>query len=100
LAVLDQKDMVHVDEPTGRALLHAQLGERDRAFQWLDTAAERRVSRVTNINVDPGFQVLHDDPRWDVLLKRIGLPKVQPPPVTNAAMPDTQPASARTLTGR
>jgi TolB-like protein/DNA-binding winged helix-turn-helix (wHTH) protein len=69
-----------VQNPVGIAIGYANLGERDRAFMWLEKAYEQRVSAITNINVEPQFDVLHDDPRWDALLKRIGLPHVLPPP--------------------
>lgn len=67
------------DQSVGIAMLYAQLGDHDRAFEWLEKACDRRVSRLTNINIEPGLDPLHSDPRWDPLLKRIGLPKVQPP---------------------
>ena len=66
-------------EPSMVALVYARMGDRDRAFEWLNKAAERHTSLVTNVNVEPGFDVLHSDPRWDELLGRIGLAKVQPP---------------------
>lgn len=52
------------------------LGNRDEAFRWLDIAARYRVSRVTTVNVNPELKVLRGDPRFDELLKKIGLPKV------------------------
>ena len=70
-----------IDVPVGIAVMYAQLGDRDRAFEWLNEAVERRVSIVTSINVEPTLDSLHDDPRWDALLRRIGLPKVQPPKI-------------------
>lgn len=54
----------------------AALGNKDEAFRWLDIAARHRVSRVTMVNVNPELKALRDDPRFDELLKRIGLPKV------------------------
>ena len=71
------------DTPVAYAELYVQLGERDRAFEWLNRAVDERVSMATSINVEPGFDSLHDDPRWDALLRRIGLPKVQPPKVSS-----------------
>jgi DNA-binding winged helix-turn-helix (wHTH) protein/TolB-like protein len=65
--------------PVDVAIGYAQLGDRDRAFQWLERAYDERVSTITNINIEPALDTLHGDPRWDDLLRRIGLPKVQPP---------------------
>ena len=61
------------------ASLYAQAGDSDQAFAWLETAYRKRVSRITNVNVEPAFDSLHSDPRYDDLLRRIGLPKVTPP---------------------
>ena len=68
-----------IRNPVHIAINHARMRDREGAFQWLEQAYEQRVSLITNINVEPELDVLHDDPRWDDLLKRIGLPKVQPP---------------------
>lgn len=62
--------------PVEIAESYAALGNRDEAFRWLEIAFKHRVSRVTAINVNPEFRPLHDDPRFDVLLKKIGLPRV------------------------
>jgi adenylate cyclase len=69
----------HFDLPVGIARLYAQAGEADLAFDFLEKAYERRVSKITNINVDPMFDPIRNDPRFDDLLRRIGLPKVGPP---------------------
>jgi DNA-binding winged helix-turn-helix (wHTH) protein/TolB-like protein len=65
--------------PIEIAEVYVGLGDRDRAFAWLEKAYNHRVSRVTNINVEPGFDPIRDDPRFDDLLKRIGLPKFPVP---------------------
>jgi hypothetical protein len=59
--------------------LYAQAGEVEKAFAWLEKAYQRRVSVLTNIGVDPAFDPLRSDPRFDDLLRRIGLPQVSPP---------------------
>jgi adenylate cyclase len=61
------------------AELYSRLGDRDRAFAWLERGYAMRISTIAVINIDPALDPLHDDPRWDDLLRRIGLPKVQPP---------------------
>ena len=54
----------------------AQAGDKEKAFAWLEKAFQRRVSVLTNIGVDPAFDPIRSDPRFDDLLRRIGLPKV------------------------
>ena len=49
------------------------LGDRDRAFQWLDRACDERASMLGTLKVDPAFDPLRGDPRFAVLLGRAGL---------------------------
>jgi len=60
------------------AAMYARAGDRDHAFAWLDRARENRVSRLTNVNFDPMFDGLRDDPRYDELLRKIGIPRTSP----------------------
>ncbi len=58
------------------ALDYAQVGEKDEAFKWLDQAYEQREGQeITLLKVDPFFKNLRGDPRFAVLLRRMGLPK-------------------------
>jgi tetratricopeptide (TPR) repeat protein len=56
------------------AVVYAGLGEKDKAFEWLDKAYENHSFQLTTLNIEPLLQPLHDDPRWKDLKKRIGLP--------------------------
>jgi TolB-like protein/DNA-binding winged helix-turn-helix (wHTH) protein/Tfp pilus assembly protein PilF len=56
------------------ALLSAQLGDRDAAFQWLERAYQERFLMMPNIKVAPGLRSLHGDPRFADLVRRVGLP--------------------------
>ena len=47
-------------------------GETEDAFEWLDRAIAERDAGVTHANASPRFRGLHSDPRWPVLLKKIG----------------------------
>ncbi len=57
------------------ASIYAALGDADAAFEWLENAYERRVPALTWIRVDPIFDPLRSDPRFDDLLRRIGFPE-------------------------
>jgi hypothetical protein len=55
--------------------LYADLGDKDRAFQWLDTAYQERdlnlLGLKTNFLLDP----LRSDPRLAELVRKVGLPQ-------------------------
>jgi TolB-like protein/class 3 adenylate cyclase/Flp pilus assembly protein TadD len=56
------------------AMNHAQRGEIDTAFQWLDSAYKHRELDMWWIKVEPPFEPLHNDPRWQVILDKVGFP--------------------------
>jgi serine/threonine-protein kinase len=65
--------------PDYRALVHAALGEADEAFEWLEKALEERCWVLVFLRVDPAYQNLRSDPRFDALTERIGLSPSGPP---------------------
>ncbi|MDQ6799365.1 MAG: winged helix-turn-helix domain-containing protein [Acidobacteriota bacterium] len=77
--LLARRQSENVETPVDIAALYAWAGDTDQAFAWLEKAYQRRVSRVTNMNIEPAFDSLRSDPRFDDLLRRIGLPRVNPP---------------------
>ncbi|CAN5661920.1 hypothetical protein BH23GEM6_BH23GEM6_26480 [soil metagenome] len=56
------------------AIANAGLGDRDRAFYWLQRGYELRASFMVGTAVEPALRGLHDDARWPGLLRRMGLP--------------------------
>ncbi len=56
------------------AQVHVGLGEIDEAFVWLEKAFENREHYLTELNVDPRWDPLRGDPRFDDLIRRMGLP--------------------------
>jgi DNA-binding SARP family transcriptional activator/TolB-like protein len=56
------------------ALAALWLGEKDRAFHWLNVALEQRCPQLVYIGADPRYDSLRADPRFQDLLTRIGLP--------------------------
>ncbi len=54
-----------------RVMVYAVRGEKDKAFEWIDTAIEIR-DRGLNLTVgDPTLDNLRDDPRFADVLKRL-----------------------------
>jgi len=57
--------------PIHLAAVHAELGELDNAFAWLERSFEEREPMMITLNVHPFFDRLKDDPRFDELLRRV-----------------------------
>jgi TolB-like protein/Tfp pilus assembly protein PilF len=54
------------------AYVLASRGEADRAFEWLDKAAQRNDAGLLYILRQSQFANIHDDPRWLPFLESIG----------------------------
>ncbi|MFY9572020.1 MAG: protein kinase [Blastocatellia bacterium] len=68
----DMSKREHVS-PYGMATLYAALGEKNRAFEWLEKVYSERSYYVVFLNVDPVLDPLRSDPRFAELQQRIGL---------------------------
>jgi serine/threonine-protein kinase len=55
------------------AIIHAALGEIDPAFEWLERAYEERADHLAYLKVNPRLAALHSEPRFQELLRRLGL---------------------------
>ncbi|NIO28541.1 MAG: protein kinase [Candidatus Latescibacteria bacterium] len=58
-----------------RAAICTGLGEKDRAFEWLEQAYEERDPWLSLLKVDPIWDVLRSDPRFSTMLEKVGLDK-------------------------
>jgi TolB-like protein/DNA-binding winged helix-turn-helix (wHTH) protein len=58
----------------------AELGRKDEAFSWLEKAYEQRSggNQMIYLGIDPSFDRLHSDPRFDAFLNHAGLPPRPP----------------------
>jgi TolB-like protein/DNA-binding winged helix-turn-helix (wHTH) protein len=66
--------------PGQLAMAYSTLGDKDRAFYWLDQAYEHRemVSMdggIFFLGAEPMYDTLRPDPRFKDLLRRVGLPQ-------------------------
>ena len=61
--------------PNRMARIYTELGDNDRAFEWLEKAYEERESLLIFLNTSPIFETLHSDPRFANLIERIGIPR-------------------------
>jgi DNA-binding winged helix-turn-helix (wHTH) protein/TolB-like protein/Tfp pilus assembly protein PilF len=58
-------------EPSRLARLYADLGDNDRAFEYLEKAYQQRSNMIAVLRVDPYLDPLRDDPRYHDLIRRI-----------------------------
>jgi DNA-binding winged helix-turn-helix (wHTH) protein/TolB-like protein/Flp pilus assembly protein TadD len=56
------------------ALVHTCLGEKDAAFEWLGKAYEARSPWMAWVKVEPKFDRLRSDARFESLLRQLNLP--------------------------
>jgi eukaryotic-like serine/threonine-protein kinase len=53
--------------------IHIGLGENDRAMEYLQRSCEEHSHWLIYLHLDPSMEGLRDDPRFQVLLRRVGL---------------------------
>src|SRR5262249_2224867 len=58
--------------PYNRARIHARLGERDKALEWLQQAYDIHSDQLVLLKVDPLLDPLRSDARFQDLLRRVG----------------------------
>ena len=56
------------------ALVYAGLRDRRAAFAWLQKACDERARLPLFLKMDPAWDSLRSDPRFQHLVSRIGLP--------------------------
>ncbi len=55
------------------ACLTVHTGDKEKAFEYLEKSYQRREWGIPYLQIDPSLDVLRDDPRFDELVRRIGL---------------------------
>ena len=87
MAVLAEEGAMHV--PAIRVANHyVGAGDEERAIDWLERAADERDPNIPYIGVAHAFWSLHDQPRFQALLRRVGVEAYRPtPPSVAAAAP-------------
>ena len=60
--------------PYGVARIHAAMGESDEALHWLESAYRERAAWMVVLKIDPRFDNMRSDPRFDDLVRRMNFP--------------------------
>ncbi len=61
--------------PYNIACIYAGLNDKDKAFEWLDKAYEERSFFIAMLKVETVFDNLRPDPRFQELVRKVGLPQ-------------------------
>jgi tetratricopeptide (TPR) repeat protein len=57
------------------AMDYSCLHEKDRALEWLEKAYQERSGWLLELNIDPVWDPLRSDPRFQNLIRRVGIPQ-------------------------
>ena len=76
------KDITIAGNPANRATYfpifvaidYVELGDKDKAFAWLERAYDEHIGLMF-LKVDPAFDSLRSDPRFEALLRKTGFPQ-------------------------
>jgi len=74
LKILDQLQELSKQQyvtPYGIGRIYAALGQKEEAFCWLKTAYDQRAEWMVLLKVDPVFDDLRSDPRFQDLMRRM-----------------------------
>ena len=74
------QERIREQQPSDRssfsvAIYLTELGEKDKAFAELEKAYEKREASMMFLKVNPRFDHLRDDPRFEALLRKVGFPR-------------------------
>jgi TolB-like protein/DNA-binding winged helix-turn-helix (wHTH) protein/Tfp pilus assembly protein PilF len=73
LAKLEQWNQRQPVDPALFAYAHIGMGNKDEAFVWLEKAYAQHSNAMSSLKVNPIYDPLRGDPRFQDLLRRVGL---------------------------
>ena len=74
IALLKKSAKSRYVSPMTMADLYVQLGDKEQAIAWLEKAYQEHASRLQYLKINPLYDPLRSAPRFQDLLRRIGLP--------------------------
>jgi len=69
------------------AQVYAHRGDPDAAFQWLERAFNQRQTGMLWLGISATLRPIRSDPRYNALLRKMGLPALSPPRDSTHASP-------------
>ncbi len=71
---LEERSKKSYVQPTRIADLYAYAGKHDKALDWLEKAFEDRAPSLQYLKVEPGYDGLRDNPRFQAIVKKMNFP--------------------------
>jgi hypothetical protein len=65
-------------QPCSQTITSAHLGDKDRALRALEIGFEHHCDGLQFLSVEPVFDGLRSEPRYQTLIHRMNLPVLQP----------------------
>ena len=75
IEVLKRKSQTEYVSPNEIAGHYALMGDADHTFEWLEKGYREHSARMEYIKIADYLEPFHSDPRYQDLLKRMGLPQ-------------------------
>jgi tetratricopeptide (TPR) repeat protein len=73
LAELRARSKQSYISPSWSAIIYVGLGDKEQAFAWLEKAFQDRSSLLIWLKVEPLFDPLREEPRFQDLRRRVGV---------------------------
>jgi hypothetical protein len=70
-----EKDIHSMNDYRSLALVYAYSGDTDKAFEYLDKGWSRRDISMSTLKIDPKFDLLRGDPRFQALIEKMKFPE-------------------------
>ncbi len=75
LKILDEQSRHIFVDPFFMAIVYLSLDDKEKTFTWLEKAYQARSSLMPTLVNDVKWDGLRDDPRFQAMMPRIGIPK-------------------------
>lgn len=73
--LLSRRGIESKSVPFAMAFIYSGQGNVEAAFEWLKKSFLERDYELLGLKMEPQFKPLHDDPRWQEMLDKIGFPE-------------------------
>jgi TolB-like protein/DNA-binding winged helix-turn-helix (wHTH) protein/lipoprotein NlpI len=73
LQMLEKLNRQQMVDPGPLVWAHLGMGHREEALRWLEKAYEQHSNAMTTLKVEPVYDAVRNEPRFQELMRRVGL---------------------------